>query len=379
MKFVPKLYTNMLYNVYSNHNDNYPSPINFTYFWGFGIIAFFVLISQIVTGVLLAMHYNAHISMAFDDLEHIMRDVVGGYGLRYVHANGASMFFIAVYIHIARGLYYGSYFQPRLILWYSGIIVFFLMMAAGFLGYVLPWGQMSFWGATVITNLFSAIPVIGDYIVQWLWGGYSVDQPTLNRFFSLHFLIPFLLAGVVILHIALLHENGSNNPLGINANLDKISFFQYYWIKDMFGVLAFVVFFTFFIVHAPNALGHPDNYIEAQPLVTPTHIVPEWYFLPFYAILRTIPNKLGGVVAMALSIAVLLLIPFLDTSVVRSAFFKPIHLISFVFFILITMILGWIGQEVVEYPFTEYSIFISTGYFLYFLLHPFYGFYFNYI
>lgn len=372
MRFLDKLNQNEIFKVYVNHSDYYPAPINLSYLWGFGSLALAILVSQIVTGVLLAMHYNANIDTSFADLEHIMRDVVGGYGLRYIHANGASMFFIAVYTHIARNLYYGSYFQPRLLLWYSGVIIFFLMMATAFMGYVLPWGQMSFWGATVITNLFSAIPFIGDSIVQWLWGGYSVDNPTLNRFFSLHFLVPFIIAGAAGLHLALLHEHGSNNPLGINVNVDKIPFFYYFSIKDLFGILVFVVFFAFFVVNVPNALGHPDNYIEALPLVTPTHIVPEWYFLPFYAILRTIPDKLGGVVMMVVAIFIWLALPFLDTSVVRSAFFKPVHLFNFVWFVMVAFALGWIGQEVVEYPFINFSVLITISYFMYYFGHVFY-------
>ena len=367
-----KTYNNALVRVYANHSDNYPTAINLSYLWGIGSIALVVLVSQILTGVLLAMHYNAHVDHAFADLEHIMRDVVGGYGLRYIHANGASMFFIAVYAHMGKNLYYGAYFQPRVILWCTGIIIFFLMMAAGFMGYVLPWGQMSFWGATVITNLFGAIPVIGDYIVSWLWGGFSVDQPTLNKFFSLHFLVPFILAGMAGLHLILLHEHGNNNPLGINLNIDKIPFFPYLVLKDLVGIMFFVIFFAYFVVNSPNALGHTDNYIEAQPLVTPTHIVPEWYFLPFYAILRTIPDKLGGVVAMGLSIAIFLALPLLDTSAIRSAFFKPIHLISFVFFAGVSVVLGWIGQAVVEYPYIELSIVVSICYFLYFFGHVLY-------
>jgi ubiquinol-cytochrome c reductase cytochrome b subunit len=282
------------------------------------------------------------------------------------------MFFIAVYIHIGRGLYYGSFMQPRLLLWYSGVIIFFLMMAAGFLGYVLPWGQMSFWGATVITNMFSAIPWIGDSIVQLLWGGFSVDQPTLNRFFSLHFLIPFILVGVVGLHLILLHENGSNNPLGINLNVEKIPFFTYYIIKDIFGIVVFIAFFSYFVINIPNYLGHSDNYIEAQPLVTPTHIVPEWYFLIYYAVLRTIPDKLGGVIAMLLAIAILLALPFLDTSNIRSAFFKPIHLISFIYFINVSILLLWMGQSVVEYPYIQFSTILTIWYFMYFFGHVFY-------
>ena len=313
------------------------------------------------------MHYAPEIHLAFSSVEHIMRDVRGGVALRYIHANGASMFFIVVYLHMFRALYYGSYFQPRANLWYSGIIIFFLMMATAFMGYVLPWGQMSFWGATVITNLFSAIPVVGNSIVQLLWGGFSVDNPTLNRFFSLHYLVPFLIAGVAILHLALLHQHGSNNPLGILGLYDKIPFYPYYYVKDLFAFFIFIWVFSFFVIYAPNYMGHPDNYIEANPLVTPAHIVPEWYFLPFYAVLRTIPDKLGGVVLMGLAIIVLALLPIVDTSVFRSNYFKPLNIWYFWYFFSDSLSLGWIGQEIVESPFIEMANFVTTSYFLYFI------------
>jgi quinol-cytochrome oxidoreductase complex cytochrome b subunit len=274
-----------------------------------------------------------------------------------------------------RGLYYGSYFQPRSNLWYSGIIVFFLIMATGFIGYVLPWGQISFWGATVITNLFSAIPGIGTSIVQLLWGGFSVDNPTLNRFFSLHYLCPFLIAGAVILHLTLLHQNGSNNPLGVSIINDRISFYPYLYVKDVFAFFIFVVVFSYFVIYAPNIRGHPDNYIEANPLVTPAHIVPEWYYLPFYAILRTIPDKLGGVVIIGIAIIILAILPVVDTSSFRSSFFKPFHRSLFWFFFLTCICLGWIGQEIVETPFIETALFVTVNYFSYFLIFlPFLGF-----
>lgn len=282
----------------SNHSDNYPTPINLSYFWGFGSLAGIALAIQLFTGIFLAMHYVSDITLAFISIEHVVRDVIGGAGLRYLHANGASMFFIVIYCHMFRGVYYGSYSIPYTLLWYTGVLLFLLVMATAFMGYVLPWGQMSFWGATVITNLFSAIPFIGKYIVQTLWGGFSVDNPTLTRFFSLHYLLPFLITGLVIGHLLLLHINGSNNPLGIESTVDRISFLPYFYIKDFFGLTIFALIFSFFIIYAPNYLGHPDNYIEANPMVTPPHIVPEWYFLPFYAILRTVPYKLGGVLLM---------------------------------------------------------------------------------
>jgi ubiquinol-cytochrome c reductase cytochrome b subunit len=258
-----------------------------------------------------------------------MRDVNNGWLLRYLHANGASMFFIVVYIHIFRGLFYGSYLKPREFLWCSGIIIFLLMMGTAFMGYVLPWGQMSFWGATVITNLVSAVPLVGDSIVEWLWGGFSVDNATLNRFFSIHYLLPFIIAGLAVVHIALLHQYGSNNPIGIESHGDKISFFPYYYTKDLFSALLFVLFFSFFLFFAPNLLGHPDNYIQANPMVTPAHIVPEWYFLPFYAILRSIPDKLGGVIALVGAILILLTIPFTSTTKIRSPNFRPFYRVLF--------------------------------------------------
>lgn len=375
MSFYLSAIRNPLLSTMSNHLDGYPSPINLSYLWGFGSLAGIALVVQIITGVLLAMHYAPEIHLAFTSVEHIMRDVRGGTALRYIHANGASMFFIVVYTHMFRGLYYGSYFQPRATLWYSGIILFVLMMATAFMGYVLPWGQMSFWGATVITNLFSAIPGIGNSIVQLLWGGFSVDNPTLNRFFSLHYLVPFLIVGVVLLHLILLHQQGSNNPLGISSKYNKIPFYPYFYVKDLFGFFIFVLIFSFFVVYAPNYLGHPDNYIEANPLVTPAHIVPEWYFLPFYAILRTIPDKLGGVLLMGLAIVILALLPIVNTSAFRSNFFKPISLWLFWYFFADSFSLGWIGQEIVESPFIEMANFVTLSYFFYFLpLLPFLGF-----
>lgn len=375
MSFYLTAIRNPLLATVSNHIDGYPTPANLTYLWGFGSLAGMALVAQIVTGVLLAMHYAPEVHLAFASVEHIMRDVRGGTALRYIHANGASMFFIIVYVHMFRGLYYGSYYQPRSNLWYSGVVIFFLMMATGFLGYVLPWGQMSFWGATVITNLFSAIPYIGNSIVQLLWGGFSVDNPTLNRFFSLHYLLPFLICAVALLHLILLHQHGSNNPLGIHSVYDRLPFYPYFYVKDLFGFVIFVWFFSMFVIYAPNLLGHPDNYIEANPLVTPAHIVPEWYFLPFYAILRTIPDKLGGVILMALAIVIIALLPVVDTSAFRSSYFKPLHLVFFWYFLADSVSLGWIGQEIVESPFIEMANFVTFSYFFYFIpLLPFLGF-----
>jgi len=367
MFFYNKIIKNPIGAALSNHSDNYPTPINLSYLWGFGSLAGIALMIQLFTGIFLAMHYTPEITLAFISVEHIMRDVVGGSGLRYIHANGASMFFIVVYLHMFRGLYYGSYFQPRADLWYSGVIIFLLMMATAFMGYVLPWGQMSFWGATVITNLFSAVPFIGKYIVQILWGGFSVDNPTLNRFFSLHYLVPFLLVGLMGLHLILLHKEGSNNPLGIDSITDRIPFLPYFYVKDFVGFCFFVFLFSFFVVYAPNYMGHPDNYIEANPMVTPAHIVPEWYFLPFYAILRTVPDKLGGVVLMVFAIIILLFLPNVDSSFSRSSFFKPFHMVIFWFFVSDSLLLGWVGQEVVETPFLELAQIITPFYFIYFI------------
>ncbi|TQF78189.1 cytochrome b/b6 [Elioraea sp. Yellowstone] len=348
----------------------FPTPKNFNYFWNFGALAMVCLVVMIVTGIFLAMHYTPHTAHAFDSVERIMRDVNYGWLIRYIHMNGASMFFIVVYIHIFRGLYYGSYKAPRELLWILGVVILLLMMATAFMGYVLPWGQMSFWGATVITNLFSAIPVVGDDIVVWLWGGFSVDNPTLNRFFSLHYLLPFLIVGVVFLHVVALHITGSNNPLGIEPKgpQDTIPFHPYYTIKDSFGLVVFLIVFAFFVFFAPNYLGHPDNYIEANPLVTPAHIVPEWYFLPFYAILRAVPDKLGGVVLMFGSIFVLFVLPWLDTSPVRSMKFRPLARPFFWVFVLSCLLLGYCGAMPPEGIWVVLSRVGTAYYFLYFLV-----------
>ena len=351
-----------------SHIINYPTPVNLNYMWSFGSTAGICLVIQIVTGIFLAMHYTPHIEYAFSSVEHIMRDVNNGWLIRYLHANGASMFFIVTYSHIFRGLYYGSYMNPRGPLWSSGVIIFLLMMATGFMGYVLPWGQMSFWGATVITNLFSAIPVVGGAIVEWLWGGFSVDNATLNRFFSLHYLMPFVIAGLVIVHLSLLHTTGSNNPLGINKNVDTVSFYPYFYVKDLLAFFVLLSMFSFFVFFYPNTLGHADNYIPANPLVTPAHIVPEWYFLPFYAILRSIPDKLGGVVAMVAAILILLLLPVINTSEIRSSKFRPIYSLAYWFLVSDFLILGWIGQQPVETPYLEVGQIATAFYFIFFLI-----------
>jgi ubiquinol-cytochrome c reductase cytochrome b/c1 subunit len=348
----------------------YPTPRNLNYWWTFGGILSLMLGIQIITGIVLAMHYTPTVAGAFNSVEHIMRDVNYGWLIRYVHANGASMFFIAVYIHIFRGLYYGSYKAPREILWILGVIIFLLMMATAFMGYVLPWGQMSFWGATVITNLFSAIPGVGPKVVEFLWGGYSVDQPTLQRFFSLHYLLPFMIAGVVILHIWALHVVGQNNPTGIDVKSDRdtVPFTPYATAKDNFAMICFLIFFAWFVFYIPNYLGHADNYIPANPLQTPTHIVPEWYFLPFYAILRAIPSKLGGVIAMFASIAILAFLPWLDRSRVRSAKYRPLFRQFFWIFVITCIGLGWLGAKPAEGVYVIASRILTAWYFLHFLV-----------
>ncbi|MEO3474933.1 cytochrome b/b6 [Roseomonas sp. CAU 1739] len=359
-----------IFTMMQKEYGSFPTPRNFNYFWNFGALAMVNLMIMIATGIFLAMHYTPHTSMAFDSVERIMRDVNFGWLLRYVHANGASMFFIVVYIHIWRGLYYGSYKAPRELLWMLGVVIFLLMMATAFMGYVLPWGQMSFWGATVITNLFSAFPLVGEWIVQLLWGGFSVDNPTLNRFFALHYLLPFVIVGVVFLHIVALHITGSNNPLGIEPKgpQDTLPFHPYYTAKDSFGLVIYFIVFAVLVFFAPNYLGHPDNYIPADPLVTPAHIVPEWYFLPFYAILRAVPDKLGGVLMMFGSIALLFVLPWLDSSPVRSMRFRPIARIAFLLWTVCFLVLLYCGGKPPEEPFVTISRFATAYYFAYFLV-----------
>ena len=332
-----------------------PTPKNLNYWWTFGAILTLCLATQIVTGIVLAMHYVPNTEMAFASVERIMRDVPGGWLMRYVHANGASMFFIAVYIHMLRGLYYGSYKQPREMIWILGCIIFFLLIATAFLGYVLPWGQMSYWGAEVITNLIGAIPVVGEPVLIWLRGGPAIDNQTLNRFFSLHYLLPFAIAGVVFLHLWALHHAGQNNPVGIllpkeTRARDTVPFHPYYTVKDGFAIILFLMLFAVFVFFNPNALGHADNYIQANPLVTPAHIVPEWYLLPFYAILRAIPDKFGGVLAMFGAIGVLFILPWLDTSRVRSMRYRPTMRTLFVIFVLVCLGLGWCGAQLPDAP-----------------------------
>ena len=365
--------------VYGSLGAGYNAPRNLNYWWNFGSLALFMLVIQIITGIVLVMHYVPHVDMAFDSVQHIRRDVNYGWLIQAVHANGASMFFMVIYIHILRGFYFGSYKAPREILWFLGIIIYLLMMATGFMGYVLPWGQMSYWGAKVITNLFGAfdfIPFIGDGIVEWLWGGFAVGQPTLNRFLSLHYLLPFVLIGVVILHIWALHIPGSTNPLGIDAKgpYDKIPFHPYYTAKDAFGLGVFIIFFASFVFYIPDFLGHPDNYVKANPLVTPAHIVPEWYYLPFYAILRAIPNELIGVVAMFASILILFAMPWLDASRIRSLRFRPLSQFFFWIFAVNGLFLGYLGQKapddilLASFNVTDFSRVSLAYYFGYFLV-----------
>ncbi len=361
-----------LFTMLNKEYGVFPTPKNFNYFWNFGAIAMFMLVTMIVSGISLAMHYAANTGIAFDSVERIMRDVNYGWLIRYIHMNGASFFFIAVFIHIFRGMYYGSYKSPRELLWILGMVIFLLMMATAFMGYVLPWGQMSFWGATVITNLFSAVPVVGTSIVELLWGGFSVDNPTLNRFFALHFLLPFVLIGVVVLHIAALHVTGSNNPTGIDVKdkqKDTLPFHPYYTMKDSFGLLVFVFVYAMFVFFMPNALGHPDNYTPANPMVTPAHIVPEWYFLPFYAILRAVnfdigipftdivllEAKLGGVLAMFGSIVLVLLMPWFDKHPVRSARYRPKFRIALFVYVAAVFALGKIGGMPADSPLIHFG------------------------
>lgn len=350
----------------------YPTPKNLNYLWNFGSLAGITLVIMVISGIFLAMHYVPHVDHAFDSVERIMRDVNGGWLIRYIHMNGASMFFIVVYAHMARGLYYGSYKSPRELLWMIGVVILLLMMATAFMGYVLPWGQMSFWGATVITNLFSAFPG-GESIVHWLWGGFSVDNPTLNRFFVLHYLFPFLIVAVTMLHLVALHQFGSNNPLGIERTKpsDSIPFHPYYTIKDLFGLSVYLLIFSALIFFTPNFFGEPDNYIPANPLVTPPHIVPEWYFLPFYAILRSIPSKLGGVIAMFGAIFVLFILPFLDKHPVRSGRFRPYYKYFFWVFIANCFVLGWVGGKPPEGIYLILGRLCTAYYFFHFVvLYP---------
>jgi len=348
-----------LLSLFSSHIIEYPTPINLNYMWSFGSAAGICLIIQIITGIFLAMYYTPHIDYAFSSIEFIMRNVNNGWIIRYLHANGASIFFIVVYCHILRGLYFGSYIQPRGLLWMSGVLLLILMMATAFIGYVLPWGQMSFWGVTVITNFFSAIPFVGKSIVEWLWGGFSIGNPTLNRFFSFHYLFPFLIAGVSLLHLSLLHIDGSNNPLGIKSSSNKINFYPYFYVKDLFAFFILIGLFSFLLFYYPNLLGHSDNYIQSDSMKTPPHIVPEWYFLPFYAILKSIPHKLGGILAMGGSLIILFFLPFIHFSKIRVATFKLIYKINFWLILTTFLFLMWVGPKS-----TDHLYYVIIGQFL---------------
>nr|QWW34086.1 cytochrome b [Leptobrachella alpina] len=355
-----------LIKIVNNSFIDLPSPSNISSWWNFGSLLGVCLVAQIITGLFLAMHYTADTSMAFSSIAHIHRDMNYGWLIRNLHANGASFFFICIYLHIGRGMYYGSYLFKET--WNIGVILLFLVMATAFVGYVLPWGQMSFWGATVITNLLSATPYIGNVLVQWIWGGFSVDNATLTRFFTFHFLLPFIISALAAVHLVFLHESGSSNPTGLNSNLDKIPFHPYFSFKDLLGVTILMFVLTLLSLFSPNLLGDPDNFIPANPLVTPPHIKPEWYFLFAYAILRSIPNKLGGVLALVLSILILALLPLLHTSNQRGLMFRPLSQVFFWALIANTLILTWIGGQPVEHPFVLIGQLSSSFYFLVFLL-----------
>jgi len=345
-----------LLSLFSSHIIEYPTPINLNYMWSFGSAAGICLVIQIITGIFLAMYHTPHIDYAFLSIK---LNVNNGWIIRYLHANGASIFFIVVYCHILRGLYFDSYIQPRGLLWMSGVLLLILMMVAAFIGYVLPWGQMSFWGVTVITNFFSAIPYVGKSIVEWLWGGFSIGNPTLNRFFSFHYLFPFIIAGVSIFHLSLLHIDGSNNPLGIKSTSNKINFYPYFYVKDLFAFFVLICLFLFLLFYYPNLLGHSDNYIQSDSMKTPPHIVPEWYFLPFYAILKSIPHKLGGILAMGGSLIILLLLPFIHFSKIRVATFKLIYKVNFWLILTTFIFLMWVGPKS-----TDHLYYVVIGQFL---------------
>src|SRR5580704_1346491 len=361
------LKSHVLLRLVNSYLIDSPEPANISYLWNFGSLLGVCLIIQILTGAFLAMHYQPHVDFAFNSVEHIMRDVNNGWIIRYTHANVASFFFIFVYMHVARGLYYGSYKSPRTLLWSIGVIILILMMAIAFLGYVLPYGQMSLWGATVITNLLSAIPIFGHDIVELIWGGFSVSNATLNRFFSLHYLLPFLLAALVVAHLIALHVHGSNNPNGVSSNGDRYAFHPYFIFKDLVTIFLFFLVLSIIVFFYPNLLGHSDNYILADPMVTPPSIVPEWYLLPYYAILRSIPNKLLGVIAMFGSLLILLILPLTDLSRIRGNQFRPAMKLAFWFFVVDFIILMWIGSQHPETPYLEIGQFATAFYFAWFL------------
>nr|YP_010692942.1 cytochrome b [Anastrepha ornata]WCB98058.1 cytochrome b [Anastrepha ornata] len=357
-----------LFKIANNALVDLPAPINISAWWNFGSLLGLCLIIQILTGLFLAMHYTADINMAFNSVNHICRDVNYGWLLRTLHANGASFFFICIYLHIGRGIYYGSYlFTPT---WLVGVLILFLVMATAFMGYVLPWGQMSFWGATVITNLLSAIPYLGIDLVQWVWGGFAVDNATLTRFFTFHFILPFIVLAMTLIHLLFLHQTGSNNPIGLNSNIDKIPFHPYFSFKDIVGFIIMIMALLLLTLINPYLLGDPDNFIPANPLVTPVHIQPEWYFLFAYAILRSIPNKLGGVIALVLSIAILAILPFYHLSNFRGIQFYPMNKILFWIMVVTVILLTWIGARPVEDPYVLVGQILTVVYFLYYIINP---------
>ena len=350
---------------FRKHVLNYGTPANLTYLWSFGFLAGCCLVIQLLTGILLSMHYNPSIAGAFDSIQHIHRNVPMGWFLKYTHANTASMFFIVIYIHMGKAIYFKSYLYPRQFLWLSGVVIFILLMATAFIGYVLPWGQMSYWGATVITNLVTAVPYMGQEIAYWLWGGFSINNATLNRFFSLHYLMPFIILGLVIIHLGLLHVVGNTNPLGFDHDF-KIPFYPYFLIKDLLALNWMLLALTYLVFFNPNYLGHPANFIPANSLVTPKHIVPEWYFLPFYAILRSIPDKLGGVLAMFGAIVVIMLLPFIDP--IKITMQSDFNKVFFWIFIANFALLKWIGEMPMEYPFLTVGAYLTVYHFAHFLV-----------
>nr|ASY98130.1 cytochrome b [Hierodula multispina] len=365
--YKPLRKTHPLIKISNNALVDLPTPVNISSWWNFGSLLGLCLGIQIMTGLFLAMHYSAHIDLAFSSVAHICRDVNYGWLLRTLHANGASMFFICIYLHIGRGMYYGSY--KYYFTWMTGVVILFLVMATAFMGYVLPWGQMSFWGATVITNLLSAIPYLGIDLVQWVWGGFAVDNATLNRFFTFHFVLPFIVAAAVMIHLLFLHQTGSNNPLGLNSNIDKIPFHPYFTFKDTLGFIILFMLLSILSLKEPYILGDPDNFTPANPLVTPVHNQPEWYFLFAYAILRSIPNKLGGVIALVMSIAILFLMPLTITNS-RGLQYYPINQLMFWSMVVIVILLTWIGARPVEDPYILTGQLLTVLYFLYYILNP---------
>nr|QDI93594.1 cytochrome b [Phallospinophylus setosus] len=366
--FKPIRKTHPLIQIMNSSLIDLPSPSSISIWWNFGSLLGMCLMIQILTGLFLAMHYTANVELAFSSVMHICRDVNNGWLIRNLHANGASMFFICLYMHVGRGMYYSSY--KLMTTWMVGVILLLLVMATAFLGYVLPWGQMSLWGATVITNLLSALPYLGNDLVKWLWGGFSVDNATLTRFFTLHFIMPFMIAAMVMIHLLFLHQTGSNNPLGLNSNYDKIPFHPYFSIKDYMGMMLALFMFIMLNLWEPTMLGDPENFIPANPLVTPVHIQPEWYFLFAYAILRSIPNKLGGVIAMIASIAIIMILPFTNKNKFQSMSFYPMNKIMFFLLIINLLMLTWIGARPAEEPYILTGQMLTVSYFMYYMINP---------